>query len=142
MVPMLVSNEFLTNSITPDVVRQAAFFVIARTYGAEDDVTWFEDRTLVTDNPQIAALWALAIAGVVDDDSSCARPLVRINAFAVDPLEQAVDSNGDLPGERVVAYVTEDGDILWAGEAGFADLHETVWELPEIIKARTLDDAT
>lgn len=137
MAALFVADEFLTEFEPPPLGHDARFFVIARNgriRDEDDHQDWFEDRTRVTNSITIAALWALALSGDADDGSN-PKPLARVTAFAVDPLEARENDAGELEGEQVVLYVSADGEVLAKGTEAFASLHSAVREWPEIIKS-------
>ena len=145
---MLITSEFLTEYVPPDLGENATFFVVARTEGFGEDegnggsaigVGWIEDRTRVTDSAVLAVAWALLLTGVADDGSN-PLPLARVRAFAVNPQEHADADLDQLEGERVVLYVESDGTILDASDAEFADYERQTGEWSEIVKIYTDDD--
>jgi len=143
MTPLFISSEFLTSFQPPPLAREANYLVVAYSENFGDDseadqIGWFEDRTRVTDSPVIAVTWALALTGIADDGSN-SLPLARIKAFSVDPMENAGDEDGDLPGEHVAMYVTVEGEILSPSDTGFKEVDAEVAEWPEIIKSVAVD---
>jgi len=138
MPALFVSGDFMTGFEPPELEDDATFFAVAYSENAVDDIEvdevgWIEDRTRVTDNVVVAALWAIMLTGVSDDGSN-PYPLARITSFAVDPIEANSDVEEPLPGERVVLYVTGDGHFVNAGTEDFASLHADVEPWDEVIK--------
>jgi hypothetical protein len=116
MAPLLISSEFIASFRPPTLADDARYFAVAHSdsFGNDDEdcrVGWIEDRTRVTDSPVIAAAWALMLTGVADDGSN-PLPLARIKAFSVNPIDSTSDKEDDLPGEHVVMYVTDEGEVL------------------------------
>ena len=145
---VLITSEFLTEYVPPDLGEDANFFVVARTEGFGEDegnggsaigVGWIEDRTRVTDSAVLAVAWALLLTGVADDGSN-PLPLARVRAFAINPQEHADADLDQLEGERVVLYVESDGTILDAGDAEFAGYARQTGEWSEIVKIYTDED--
>jgi hypothetical protein len=145
---VIVTSEFLTAYVPPDLGPDANWFVVARTEGFGEDegnggsaigVGWIEDRTRVTDSAVLAVAWALLLTGVADDGSN-PLPLARIRAFAVNPQEHAAADLDQLEGERVVLYVESDGTILDAGDDEFTDYERQTGEWSEIVKVYTDDE--
>lgn len=138
MTPLFISSEFLTAFRPPPLAKDARYFALAHSdYFGDDDedgrVGWIEDRTRVTDSPAIAVAWALVLTGVADDGSN-PMPLARIKAFSVDPMDAMADEEGDLPGEHVVLYVTDGGEVLSPSDPEFKAIDAKTAEWSEIIK--------
>jgi len=138
MPALFVSGDFLTGFEPPELEDDAKFFAVAYSENAVDDIEvdeigWIEDRTRITDDIVVAALWAIMLTGVSDDGSN-AQPLARVTAFAVDPIDADSDVEEPLPGERVVLYVTGDGHFVTTGTEDFAELHADVGAWDEVIK--------
>jgi hypothetical protein len=137
MPPLFISSEFLATFRPPPLAEDAHYFAVAHSdyFGDNEDgrVGWIEDRTRVTDSPAIAVAWALALTGVADDGSN-PLPLARIKAFSVNPIDAISDEEGDLPGEQIVIYVTDEGEVLSQSDPEFKAIDAKTMEWSEIIK--------
>jgi hypothetical protein len=140
-VSIVIELPELAFDRTPAQAADGAWFTVGASTWHEDrkDPYWLDDHTVMTDNYQVALLWAWARLSRSNDGDNVA-PVARIMEHAERPLDIDWESDADAGNEtNVAAYVTSDGEIERDHEA-FAAIAETTFEWSEIAKCPDGDD--